>query len=101
MTAPLLVREDFGVGQAVQSSIAMCTHSQPAVWRLTPRGSLASVPLAAGGVSGEPAAGAALDPAQGLHVDMDQLTGPVALVADGRLKTEAAELAHPGPGQDP
>jgi hypothetical protein len=58
------------------------------------------VPFAAGGVSGESAAGAALDAAQALDVDVEQLTRPLALVAHSGLEAKASELAHPGPGQD-
>jgi DNA-binding CsgD family transcriptional regulator len=57
--------------------------------------------LAARGVCGEPAASAALDSPEPLDVDMDQLTGSVALVADRRLEAETSELAHPDPRQDP
>jgi hypothetical protein len=35
------------------------------------------------------------DPAQLLDVDVNQLAGPVALVAQGGLQAEPAELAHP------
>jgi hypothetical protein len=68
---------------------------------LDSEGVFAGGPFAAGGVSGEPAARAVRDPSQALDVDVDQLTGSLALVADGGLEAEAAELAHPGPGQDP
>ena len=36
-----------------------------------------------------------------LDVDVDQLARSGALVALDRLESEAAELAHPDPGQDP
>jgi hypothetical protein len=45
--------------------------------------------------------GAADDPAQLLHVEMDELTGSRAFVADGWLEPEPAEPAHPDPGQAP
>jgi hypothetical protein len=40
------------------------------------------------------------DPAELLDVDVDQLAGPVALVALWRLDPDPAELAHPDPGED-
>jgi hypothetical protein len=46
-------------------------------------------------------AGAALDAPKLLDVDVDQLARALAFVALGRLEPEAAELAHPDPGQDP
>jgi hypothetical protein len=45
-------------------------------------------------------AGAALDAAQLLDVDVDQLAGALAFVATGRLEAQPAELAHPDAGQD-
>ena len=41
-----------------------------------------------------------MDPAELLDVDVDQLAGPLALVALGGLEAEPAELAHPDPRQD-
>ena len=49
----------------------------------------------------EPAAGAALDPPEAFDVDVDQLAGPLALIADRGLQAESSELAHLDPGQDP
>jgi hypothetical protein len=46
-------------------------------------------------------AGATLDPAELLDVDVDELARAHALVALGRLEPEAAEPAHPDPRQDP
>jgi hypothetical protein len=46
-------------------------------------------------------AGAAVDAAELLDVDVDQLAGDRAFVAVGGLEPEAAELAHPDPDQDP
>ena len=46
-------------------------------------------------------AGAAFDPSELLDVDVDELARPRALVADGLLEPEPAELAHADPGQDP
>jgi hypothetical protein len=45
--------------------------------------------------AGDSFAGAALDPPELFDVDMDQLAGPLALVALGRRQTQAPELAHP------
>ena len=44
---------------------------------------------------GDAFAGAALDAAELLDVDVDQLARPLALVAHRGLEAEAAELAHP------
>jgi hypothetical protein len=44
---------------------------------------------------------AALDPTELLHVDMDELTRPRALIPDTLLKPEPAEATEPKPGQDP
>jgi len=41
------------------------------------------------------------DAAELLHVDVDQLARTRALVADGLLKPEPAQPAHPDPRQDP
>jgi hypothetical protein len=43
---------------------------------------------------------AALDAPELLDVDVDQLAGPLALVALRGLAPQPAELAHPDPGQD-
>src|SRR4051812_24880483 len=43
---------------------------------------------------------AALDAAEFLDVDVDQLAGAFALIALRWLQAEPAELAHPDPGQD-
>src|SRR5947209_6035133 len=43
----------------------------------------------------------AVDPAELLDVDMNQLARSFALIALRRLETETAELAHPNPRQDP
>src|SRR5581483_4668667 len=43
----------------------------------------------------------AFNPAEPLDVDVDELARSGALVADRLLEPEPAELAHPGPGQDP
>jgi hypothetical protein len=46
-------------------------------------------------------AGAALDAAQLLDVDVHKLAGPLALVAVGRLgRLQARQLAEPDTGQD-
>jgi hypothetical protein len=44
--------------------------------------------------------GAALDAAEFLDVDVDQLARAFALIALRRLQPEPAELAHPDPRQD-
>src|SRR5207248_1785103 len=41
-----------------------------------------------------------LDASKLLDVDVDQLTGPLALVAPRGLKPQATELAHPDPRED-
>src|ERR1039458_9895701 len=99
--ASALIGQDFGVGQA-GAVIDSDVHALPACG-LAPdaKGVLASWPQAPGGRSGEPGAGAAVDPSQPLDVDVDQLTRPLALVADRWLKAEASELAHSDPVQDP
>ncbi len=81
--------------------MAMCTHSQPAVWRETPSASLRVGRLlrAAGPVNRQPAP-PWIRP-EAFDVDVDQLTWPPAFVANGWLEAESAELAHPDPGQDP
>jgi hypothetical protein len=50
---------------------------------------------------GDALPGAGVDPAELLHVDVDQLAGPLALVTLWRLEPDPAELAHPNPRQDP
>src|ERR1019366_8539356 len=98
---PALIWEDLGIGQA-SAVVNRDVYALPACG-LTPdaKGVLASWPFATGGRPGDPAAGAALDPSQPLDVDVDQLTRPLALVADRWLKAEASELAHSDPVQDP
>jgi hypothetical protein len=44
--------------------------------------------------------GTALNAAQLLDVDVNQLPGPLALIALGRFQSQAPEPAHPDPGQD-
>ena len=44
---------------------------------------------------------AALDPAELLDVDVDQLAGPLALVAAGGLEPKQAQPPQPDPGEDP
>jgi hypothetical protein len=46
-------------------------------------------------------AGATLDAPELLDVDVDQLAGAGALIAQRRLEPQPPELAHPEPGQDP
>ena len=79
----------------------MCTYSQPAALWTRPAASvwLPGVVLVA--IVAPALAGAADDPAELLDVDVDELTRPRPLVADGRLETEPAESAHADPGQDP
>jgi hypothetical protein len=48
----------------------------------------------------DPLAGAAMDPAELLDVDMDELAGALALVALAGLEPNPAELAQTEPGQD-
>jgi hypothetical protein len=45
--------------------------------------------------------GAAVDPPEFLDVDVDQLARTSSLIALGWLRADAAELAHPDPGEDP
>jgi hypothetical protein len=46
-------------------------------------------------------AGTAFDPAELLDVDVHELAGPAALVAQRLLEADPAEPAEPEPGQDP
>jgi hypothetical protein len=46
-------------------------------------------------------AGAALDPPQLLHVDVNELARSSSLIPHSLLEPEPAKLAHPDPGQDP
>jgi hypothetical protein len=83
----------------VQSSIAM--------WDVFPAGPAAPDAERVGAAqtalmaAAEALAGAALDAAELLDVDVHELAGTLALVAARRLEPEPAELAHPDPGQDP
>jgi hypothetical protein len=43
----------------------------------------------------------ALDPAQSLDVDVDELARPPVLVAERPLEPEPAQASEPKPGQDP
>src|SRR3954449_1848606 len=88
-----LVGQHFGVRQA-SAVIDRDMHAFPADRPFALAGEVRAgrVPAA---LAGDAMPGAALDPPKLLHIDMDQLAGPGALVALGRLKTEPAELAHP------
>src|SRR5215217_4988842 len=55
----------------------------------------------AGGLATEERVTGSRDAPEFLDVDVDQLARSGALVALDRLQAEAAELAHPDPGQDP
>ena len=52
------------------------------------------------GAAAHPLAGPAFDPAELLDVDVHELAGALALVAPGRLKSEATKPAHADPGED-
>ena len=97
----LVVSENFGVGQA-----AAVIDRDVDVF---PAGDLAVDP---GGVSSPGTAcpvghaddagrGAALDPAEFLDVDVNQLPRTSSLVALGWLEADASELAHSDAGEDP
>ena len=86
----LLVGVDFHVGQT-RCVVDADVHVIPA-------GALAAV--AAGAATEDSVPGAATDPAQFLDVDVDQLAGPLALVAVGRLdRLKPRELAQADAGQ--
>src|SRR4051812_12034418 len=97
----LLVSENFDVGQTgrvVDSDV----HVLPARLILALAGSIglgrrtleATVAMHA-------VAGPAVDAAELLDVDVNQLAGPGSLVAHRGLQAEPAELAHPDSGEDP
>jgi hypothetical protein len=96
----LLVGQDLDVGQA-GGIVDGDVHELPA-------DALAAVTVAVDErrvvVLAQPVADAlaraALDAPELLDVDVDQLAGPLALVALRGLAPQPAELAHPDPGQD-
>src|SRR3954471_21777286 len=96
----LLVGKYFGVGQArgvVDGDVDV-----------VPTGRLAAAPGGVGNRQLVVAAGArdalaraALDAPELLDVNVDQFAGPLALIALSGLETQASELAHPDPREDP
>jgi hypothetical protein len=74
----------------------MCTNSQPS----SPPGTAAVAVVLARAIAGDTVA-RACDAAQLLDVDVDELAGTGALVAESGLETEPTQAAQPDPGQDP
>src|SRR5829696_9682289 len=100
-SAGLLVAEHLGVGQA-GGVVDGDVYVLPADGLVPPARSVgeAGVVVLAQAVA-HPLARTALDAAQLLDVDVDQLAGALTLIAAGRLQAQATELARPDPGADP
>jgi hypothetical protein len=90
----LLVAQDLGVGKA-GGVVDGDVHEVPARLATDPS---CRVGVAAGVVRAateDPLAGAAVDPAELLDVDVNQLAGRGAFIANRGLQAQPAELAHP------
>src|SRR5271169_21457 len=97
----LLVAEDFGVGEtAVVVDADVDVFPADAVAPLATTVGVGRVVVLMQTVA--PAlAGAALDPAELLDVDVDELARPRAFVANRLLESKPAQPPHPRAGQDP
>src|SRR5262249_32960604 len=97
---PFLVGEDLGVGEpavVVDRDVdVFVADAVPHLARLV--GVFRVVVLAA---AADAPAGAPLDAAELLDVEMDELAGAGALVAERGFEPEPAEPAHAAAGQDP
>src|SRR5439155_23336489 len=95
-----LVGSYFGVGEAavvVDGDVDVLPAGEQTVF---PR-CVATSAVVVVAAAADALAGTVFDSAELLDVNVDELARPRALVADGLLEPEPAELAHPDPGQDP
>ncbi len=89
----LLVVEDFGVGQA-SGVVDADMDEVPACRASIDAGSVAAPRLGVGASAGDALAGAALDAAELLDIDVDELARPSPFVALSRLKPDPAQAAQ-------
>src|SRR3954462_12524126 len=89
--AGLLVWEDFGVGQA-GGVVDGDMHGVPSLRAAADAGGVGACALAVVAIAaGDPLASAALDAAELLDVDVDELTGPLAFIANHGRQPDPAE----------